>query len=197
MFVGLLPATVLTSDGCISFVDLQACCITGQLQLTFPGCRAVSYSTDPRANAMAVVCSDGLVRLYDLAVVRSRQQQQQGAGVRTQLERLQEAQLQQLSASADVFGVSSSAQKAGGRVLSDVGNVAHSKAAAAAGARKAKGAAAGPLAAGGSSAHQAAEPGQLRVRQLGAAATALNRRKLQEVLLAFGEFPARYRRLIW
>jgi len=189
-------AAVLTSDGCISFVDLEAGCITGRLQLTFPGCRAVSFSTDPRANTMAVVCSDGLVRVYDLGVVRAKQQ---GQGQFIQLQRLQPAQLQHLSTAADVLPTAAGstaggrhrpplAQAAAGpsKVLSDVGNVGRS---APAGRTKAK--AAVKSGAAGSAASL------FGVRQLAAPAAALNRRKLQDMLLAFGEFPARYRRLIW
>jgi hypothetical protein len=191
LFLCLLA--VLTSNGCISFVDLQKSCITGQLQL--PGCRAVSFSTDPRANTMAVVCSDGLLRLFDLAVVRAKQQ----AHSFVQLKRLQEVELQQLSANADSLpasskaGPSASGQSAGARgskVLSDVGNVELGSRAG-----KAKGTAE-PAAAGGSGGPTAAGQ-QLHVRQLSQPAAALNRRKLQEILLAYGEFPARYRRLIW
>lgn len=186
---------VLTSNGCISFVDLQKSCIAGQLQLTVPGCRAVSFSTDPRANTMAVVCSDGLLRLFDLAVVRAKQQGHSFV----QLKQLQEVQLQQLSTNADSLpplskaGPSASAQSAGAhgsKVLSDVGNVELGSRAG-----RAKGTAA-PAAAGSSSGAAAAGQ-QLHVRQLSQPAAALNRRKLQEILLAYGEFPTRYRRLIW
>lgn len=144
---------------------------------------------------MAVVCSDGLLRLYDLSVVRARQQ----ARSPTQLQRLQQLQLLLLSTSAEVLpavpskGVSAAQPAWAARhtkVLADVGNVECSRGRGGAGpsAAGSSGAAAG-AAAGGSQ--------QLRVRQLGETAAALNRSKLQGILLAFGEFPARYRRLIW
>jgi hypothetical protein len=186
---------VLTSNGCISFVDLRKSCITGQLQLTVPGCRAVSFSTDPRANTMAVVCSDGLLRLFDLAAVRAKHQPHSFV----HLKQLQEVELQQLPANADSLpvvsqaGPSASAQSAGARgsnVLSDVGNVQLGSRAG-----RAKGTA-GTAAAGGSSGG-ATVGQQLHIRQLSEPAAALNRHKLQENLLAYGEFPARYRRLIW
>lgn len=195
------PAAVLTSDGCISFIDVHAGRCTGQLELTFPGCRALSFSTDPRANTMAVVCSDGLLRLYDLAIVRARQQQHTQ---RLQLQKLQEAQLLQLSPAAEVIAAADSggfsvgrskphaatqaAAARGASVLTDVGNVEL-------GSRGSR--AKRPAATGRDGAAAAAVAGQLRVRQLGEPAAALNRRKLQEMLLAFGGFPARYRRLIW
>lgn len=174
---------VLTSDGCISFVDLEASCVAGQLQLTAPGCRALSFSTEPRANAMAVVCSDGLVRLFDLAAVRAKQQGQ-GQGQRKQLQQLHQQQLLQVSTSADVLPVLAGAQPGASRVLSNVSNIDHTgKAPAKANAASRR--------AGQST------PAQLHVRQLSGPAAALNRRKLQDMLRAFGEFPSRYRQLIW
>lgn len=202
---------VLTSDGCISFVDVTACCFSAQLQLTFPGCRATNFSTDLRANSMAVVCTDGLVRLYDLGVVRAKQQ---GVSLNPQLQKLQESQLSQLSATSEALPVPAPAasgvqhigavasssggatapaagqqQQAGRRELGDVGNIPSSSQA-------------GARSKGGRGGSSNVKPGsttaeQLTVRQLAAPAAALNRRKLQEMLLMFGEFPARYRRLIW
>lgn len=143
---------------------------------------------------MAVVCSDGLLRLYDLGVVRARQPAQ---AQQVQVQRLQEAQLQQLSPAAEVMPVSDKggaptartkaqlAQAARGpAVLSDVGNVE-------------LGSRAGKARRPGRDGAPAAPAGQLHVRQLGEPAAALNRLKLQDMLMAFGGFPARYRRLIW
>lgn len=187
-----VAAAVLTCDGCITFVDLMQCCMTGRLQLTAPGCRAVSFSTDPRANTMGVVCSDGMLRLFDLSAVRAKQQGQ----TPVQLARLQQVQLLQLSTSADPLpmpskeGCSVAAPARGSKVLSDVGNIEH-------GSRTGRGQAVGPAAAASNSTAAGAAGQQLRVRQLGEPAASLNRRKLQEILLAYGEFPIRYRRLIW
>jgi hypothetical protein len=156
---------------------------------------------DARANSMAVVCSDGLARVFDLAAVR-RGAQQRGL-LAKQVQQLQEAQLQQLPAGAAVLTSGSSGQssraaasrgmqRAAGAVLSDVANI---PAKAAGKAAKQQGKAPGS----GSNKPQAgpALPGQLRVSPLDGAAVALNRRKLQDMLAAYGEFPARYRQLIW
>jgi hypothetical protein len=77
-------------------------------------------------------------------------------------------------------------------VLSDVANIP-AKAAGKAAKQHGKGASSG------SSKSQAgsALPRQLRVSPLDVAAVALNKRKLQDMLVAYGEFPARYRQLIW
>ena len=75
-----------------------------------------------------------------------------------------------------------------GRVLSNVSNVEHNA------RSKAQFKA---LAGGSSSSNTSPHAGRLEVCQLGAAGAALNRRKLQDMLLVFGAFPARYRRLIW
>eukprot|EP00882_Tetradesmus_deserticola_P023009 GHRQ01025034.1.p1 GENE.GHRQ01025034.1~~GHRQ01025034.1.p1 ORF type:complete len:156 (-),score=62.11 GHRQ01025034.1:140-607(-) len=154
---------------------------------------------DARANSMAVVCSDGLARIYDLAAVR-RNAQQTSSSLQ-QVQQLQEAQLQQLPASAGVLTTSSSGpssradadkgQRGQVAVLSDVINVP-AKAAGKAAKQRSKGASSGSSARAGS-----ALPGQLRVASLDAAAVALNKRKLQDMLSAYGEFPARYRQLIW
>jgi hypothetical protein len=189
---------VLTSNGCISFVDLQGRCISGRLHLTAPGCRAVEFSTDPRANTMAVVCSDGLLRLYDLGVVRAQQQKHGQQPQQQNLQELTVKELQQLPATAEVLPASAQLGDAAGRskasdtrILSDVGNLERSSSRGKAG--KAKGPSRPPAA--GSSAGVAA--GQLQVRPLSGPAAALNTQKLQEVLLAYGQFPTQYRRLIW
>jgi hypothetical protein len=177
---------VLTSDGCISFVDVAASAFSGQLQLTFPGCRAVSFATDARANSMAVVCTDGLVRLYDLAVVRARQQ---GVALSPQLQRLTAAEL------AAGSGAAASSAGAGAvplRERGDADNVPQPSRSTSTG----KAAAAPAKGSSSTSRHQHVSA-QLCVQPLDAPAAALNRHKLQDMLTQFGEFPARYRRLIW
>jgi len=187
---------VLSGDGCISFVDVLGGSCLGQLQLSFPGSRASSFSVDPRADVLAAVCSDGLVRMYDLAVVRARQQQsQQGSLLVT---KLQGQQLSQLPASSEqgmstvassserATAIPSSSSSTAKGVLADVVNLPASS--------------------------QRGVPGKPPVRQKDAAvagklvlgtkllndpAMYLNRRKLQELLMVYGEFPARYRQLIW
>jgi hypothetical protein len=156
---------------------------------------------DARANSMAVVCSDGLARVFDLAAVR-RGAQQRG-GLAQQVQQLQEAQLQQLPGGAAVLTSSSSGQssraaasrqtqRAPVAVLSDVANIP-AKAAGKAAKQHGKGPGSGR-----SKPHAgSALPGQLRVSPLDGAAVALNRRKLQDMLAVYGEFPARYRPLIW
>jgi hypothetical protein len=153
---------------------------------------------DARANSMAVVCSDGLARVYDLAAVRKSAQQR--SGLAQQVQQLQEAQLQQLPAGAGALasssgpgskvGASRDVQRAPVAVLSDVVNMP-AKAAGKAAKQRGKGYSGSKGQAG------AAVPGQPRVAALDAAAVALNRRKLQDMLSAYGEFPARYRQLIW
>lgn len=186
---------VLTSDGCISFVDLQARVITGQLQLTVPGCRALEFSTDPRANTMAVVCSDGMLRLYDLGVVRA-QQQRHSQAAQQRLQELKLQELKQLSTSAEVFPSSAQGTATGSRsrVLSDVGNVERSSGGGRGSAGKVKGPSR-PPAAGSSTGITAS--GQLQVRSLSGSAAEFNTHKLRDMLLVCGQFPARYRRLIW
>jgi hypothetical protein len=190
-----LIVAVLTGDGCITFLDVLGSSCVGQLQLSFPGCRASSFSIDPRANVLAAVCSDGLVRMFDLAVVRARQQQGQRGSL--PVAQLQEQQLSQLPASSEQDIVRGpSTPEAGAaltgsgscetRVLNDVVNLptsAERSAARKPPVRKKDAAAAGKLV--------------LRTKLLNAPAASLNRRKLQELLMVYGEFPARYRQLIW
>jgi hypothetical protein len=192
------PHAVLASNGCISFVDLQGRRISGRLHMTAPGCRAVEFSTDPRANTMAVVCSDGLLRLYDLGVVRAQEQKNSQQPQQQDLQELTLKELQQLSASAEVLpapvqgGAAGRSTVSQARILSDVVNLDTSSRNGKAG--KAKGASR-PSAAGSSAGVTAA--GQLQVRALSGPAAALNTQKLQEVLLAYGQFPTRYRQLVW
>lgn len=173
---------VLTSDGGICFVDVRRAALLGRLQLAHPGCRAASFATDARANRMAVACSDGAVRLFDLAAVRSRQR---GA---LPLQQLDEAALRSLPAASGVAcegeGEGESRGDAGA-ALREVGNIAPPR-----GARRGAGGKAARSAAGGSGP-------VLSVRSLDGAAAGLNRAKLCELLAAHGEFPPRYRALIW
>lgn len=186
---------MLTSDGSISFLDITAACFTAQLQLTLPGSRASSFSTDARANSMAVVCSDGLVRLYDLATVRRAAQQQRST---QQVHKLLEPQLQQLP--AGIFSTAGSVNSTSGQlmgpgepgqpplqVLTDVANMPARKTGKATKLDK--------------RALDISKPpvrvGQLQTQPLDAAAAALNKQKLQDMLKVYGEFPARYRPLIW
>lgn len=149
----------------------------GQLQLPVAGCRALSFSTDARADNMAVVCGDGAVRLFDLAAVRA---QLQRAGSSVQLQRLHEAELQLLPATTGL------PDEGEAPALREVGNIpsATERCDSKGSKRKAQAA-------------RNSDTQSLSVRQLGGAAAALNRHKLQEILATFGEFPARHRRLIW
>eukprot|EP00775_Hariotina_reticulata_P010320 gene10320-10477_t len=188
-------AAVLSGDGCITFVDVLGGSCLGQLQLSFPGSRASSFSVDPRASVLAAVCSDGLVRMYDLAVVRARQQQSQPGSLL--VTKLQEQQLSQLPASSeqDLSTVASSSERATAipsssstakGVLADVVNLPASAQGCVRGkpaARQKDATVAGKLVLG--------------TKLLNNPAMYLNRRKLQELLMVYGEFPARYRQLIW
>jgi hypothetical protein len=159
---------------------------------------------DARANSMAVVCSDGLVRVYDLAAVRRGAQQH--SSLAQAVQRLGEAQLQQLPASAGALATSSrtgsrvGASRDGLRapvaVLSDVVNVPAKAAGKAAKTSKQRSKDTSTSSRGKAQAGLAAAS-QLRVSPLDAAAVALNKRKLLDMLSTYGEFPARYRPLIW
>lgn len=203
-YLCMCAPAVLASDGSITFVDLHAARFTAALRLSSPGSRACCFSMDARANSMAVVCSDGLARVYDLAAVRRGAQQHSSPA--QQVQRLEEAQLQQLPAGAGVLvtssrtgnkvGASTDVLRAPVAVLSDVVNVPAKAAGQAAKAAKQRSKDASGNSSGKAQAGLAV-PGQLRVSALDAPAVALNKRKLQDMLSAYGEFPARYRQLIW
>lgn len=136
---------------------------------------------------MAVVCNDGLVRLFDLATVRARQQSKQTA--LQQLQQLAKEQLQDLlgSVEPDASNNMLPAQNgAGGRqvlqVLSGVSNVPP-KQQVASKAGKIKGSSIAAKA--------------VKLQRLDMPAASLNRKKLQQLLAAYGEFPAKYRLMIW
>lgn len=65
---------MLGGDGCILLVDVLGCSVAAALELTTPGARADSFSMDARGNVLAALCNDGTARLYDLSVVRAKQQ---------------------------------------------------------------------------------------------------------------------------
>eukprot|EP00879_Flechtneria_rotunda_P028464 GHRR01030580.1.p1 GENE.GHRR01030580.1~~GHRR01030580.1.p1 ORF type:complete len:432 (+),score=200.23 GHRR01030580.1:480-1775(+) len=140
---------------------------------------------------MAVVCSDGLLRVYDLSVVRAKQQ---GLWQTQPVQKLQQSQLQQLPAgtgslasrqgTTNSCSIGDGSRKHQQQVLSEVQNMPLKQPKV---QQKAKPAAA--------AARQA--PGPLHIKPLHAAFAGLQHRKLQEILMVYGEFPARYRSLIW
>jgi hypothetical protein len=198
---------VLTGDGCISFVDFAAARLTGRLQLTFPGCRAVSFSTDARANSMAVVCSDGLARLYDLSVIHAQHTNAGRTALQQQeLQVLQAAELQLLL--AECQGAAQQpphhgAAAAANAVLMERTNTQTSISTALASQRHAKPTTSSSNASGsrrGAGSTCAAGAQQLAVpppAPASPAAVSLSQRKLQDILAVYGEFPARHRHRIW
>lgn len=177
----------MTSSGGIFFLDIHTCSLLGQLQIASPGCRAVSFSLEPRANRIALVCSDGCVRLYDLAAWRAKQQAKLPQQLMQQLRRLSEDQLQHLTgcheSSRGAVRNKSLQQRqqqqssAPVQVLSEVSNMPGRQKTA--------------------SAKKTAVGGGFRVQETSVLAAALNRQKLQELLAVYGEYPGKYRRMIW
>jgi len=190
-----IAVAVLTGDGCITFLDVLGCQCVGQLQLSFPGCRASTFSMTPvqislQLSAAMAWCGCLTWRWF----VPSSSKASGGA---CQWPSCRSSSYAKLPASAeqDIVRAVSSSETAAARpgssstatgVLTDVVNLQPS---AERGpprkppVRQKDGAAAGKVV--------------LRTKLLSAPASYLNRRKLQELLMVYGEFPARYGQLIW
>ncbi|KAI8465354.1 MAG: hypothetical protein J3K34DRAFT_461431 [Monoraphidium minutum] len=178
--------------------------------------RGEAICVDERGNLLTVLTDDGAARVYDLGAARGamaaaarrrgREAREAGAGARLvgagELEALAPALLEgafpvpvQLGAAAAAASkaVRRGAAGAGGArgALLEVGNTAG----AAAGAPAAGGKAGGGARAGAAAASSLAAA--LRARPLAPNAAAVSRRRLEEMLAAFREFPSRYRLLIW
>eukprot|EP00198_Chlamydomonas_reinhardtii_P012485 XP_001701822.1 centriole proteome protein [Chlamydomonas reinhardtii] len=202
--VRFLPdsATVaaLLTDGSVAFVDVLGCQAVGSVPYTFPNRQDCMFDADERVEQMALV-ANGKVMLYDLEATRTNVQPPRplprvlpaqlddlAAAVALQsLQRQQAPEEQQHKAQATAQPVrqveqARDAERAGGMARdtqraqdtqrASQGKVATSGLTAAAGKRKA---------------------GAPAV----AAGVALDRSRLESLLEAFGEYPAKYRLLIW
>ena len=233
---------VLPGNGPVLFIDLAANQVTGQIPCKPSSSRLLSFSMDARANIMAAACSDGKLRLFDLAAARAAHSTEAAAARRGSslvaksrtapraaaaaagalpgrsraLQPLQQESqlalqilsledLHRLSAHTFSFPVSnqSSTAAAAGQGRTDAGvlqDASNTIGATSRGRRRAGGALkaeAKQQQKGGKAVLGAVGGKQLAARVLDMPAAALNRRKLQQMLLVYGEFPARYRVLIW
>lgn len=200
----IVLAAVLCSTGCIHFLDIQSGSFAGQLKVTACGCRATSFSLDARANSAAVVCTDGFIRLYDLAAVRAQQQKRTIVVLQQQqqhAQKMDEQQLRHLDAgTAALASYCAAGYAAGGpnkpqqvvQVLAEVSNMpAKHKAAAKPGRSDSS------AIKSSASKSSASKSGIMQLQQLDSPAAALNKQKVQQLLAVFGEFPAKYRQMIW
>jgi hypothetical protein len=212
-------AVVLCCDGSVSLVDFEAAAAEGELEL--PGgssgkgvgssgsssvrIRAEAMSVDARGNVLAVITDDGGARVYDIPAARAAMARAAAAGRgggeglvtggAMQVTKLSAGELAALpdalfdgafAVPVPVGAAAAAATRAasgGGKSLVPVRS----------GAAGAAGQAEAITAAGAAGSAVAA----LRPRQLAPNAAAVSRRRLEEVLVTFGEFPSRYRLLIW
>ncbi|GBF94025.1 hypothetical protein Rsub_07293 [Raphidocelis subcapitata] len=220
-------AAVLCADGSVCVVDFEAGSCEGELRLggaagAAAPLRADAIYADARGNLLAALTDDGCARLFDLAAARAALARRRGAaaaagaaaggGARRvgaeEVAALPAALVEgsfpvpiQLGAAAAAAAKAARGAGAGGGgrqkaepgVLSDALNLPRGapreRAEAAPGKPPAKPAA--------PSAARAAAAAAVRARPLDAAAAAVSRARLEEMLVTYGEYPPRYRLLIW